>query len=215
MLPGPGLFDCTEFQSGDLCVFNIFNTFGKRNEYTSTPYTATAFFMYCHRVTRCIYVQCPASLSVRVETPPRELQKTQHHAGPSNKLSILLRVVQRGQGCLRNLHVKESADTLCLSGCFCLTETLAAIKAKTGPPVTPVMVSESGEKKTQETIDLQLLQLWCLKVGKKKPKKPLIIIFPIDMAIKVGCFIDVHRFIISNPPKKTTPASAAQAEAPH
>jgi hypothetical protein len=75
--------------------------------------------------------------------------------------------------------VKESADTLCLSGCFCLTETLAAIKAKTGPPVTPVMVSESGEKKT---------------------KKPLIIIFPIDMAIKVGCFIDVHRFIISNPP---------------
>ena len=54
------------------------------------------------------------------------------------------------------------------------------------PPVTPVMVSESGEK---------------------KPKKPLIIIFPIDMAIKVGCFIDVHRFIISNPPKKTTMAS--------
>ena len=34
----------------------------------------------------------------------------------------------------------------------------------------------------------------------KKTKKPLIIIFPIDMAIKVGCFIDVHRFIISNPP---------------
>jgi len=63
-----------------------------------------------------------------------------------------------------------------------LTETLAAIKAKTGPPVTPVMVSESG--------------------GKKKNKKPLIIIFPIDMAIKVGCFIDVHRFIISNPKKK-------------
>ena len=41
--------------------------------------------------------------------------------------------------------MKESADTLCLSGGFFWTETLAAIKAKTGPPVTPVMVSESGD----------------------------------------------------------------------